>query len=381
MKISNRSQIENLARFKSGDNLVTSLFLNTDKGRRTKKEIQLSLKHVLTNGRSQLESMDAGKAKKESLSQDLDRINDYWHKALGSSRAPGFAIFSCSRQNFWESFELPHGPRDRLVFDVNFYIRPLSAILHKYSRMCALLINRREARWYDIFMGEINALGSLSSEVPGKVREGGYEGYESKRIERHIDAHVQDHYKKAAQMTFDFFKKQAFDWLFLGCEENHSKVIESHLHRYLKERLMGHLKSRTSDSPSKILKEALVLEKDLKKTEEKKLLEKFVAELERGGRACSGLKETLHRLNRFEVQTLFVTHNFSEQGRMCRNHKYLYVDDMKCPACQKKTEIITDIIDEAIESAYKRGCAVRHITPPSKLDRYGRIGAFLKFKS
>jgi len=29
----------------------------------------------------------------------------------------------------------------------------------------------------------------------------------------------------------------------------------------------------------------------------------------------------------------------------------------------------------------KRAGTVKHITPPSKLDRYGHIGAFLKYKA
>jgi hypothetical protein len=37
-------------------------------------------------------------------------------------------------------------------------------------------------------------------------------------------------------------------------------------------------------------------------------------------------------------------------------------------------------VDEAIETAAKRSCAVRQVSPPTKLDRFGSIGAFLKYK-
>jgi len=39
-----------------------------------------------------------------------------------------------------------------------------------------------------------------------------------------------------------------------------------------------------------------------------------------------------------------------------------------------------DIVDEAIQTAANRACQVRQVTPPTKLDRYGKIGAFLKYK-
>jgi peptide chain release factor subunit 1 len=380
MKFSGRSEIQTLTKFKGRDDLVTSFFLDTDKGRLSKKEIQVSVKNLLAGGRLQLDSMDASREKKDSLCRDLDRIADYCAQHLGGLTSPGLGLFSCGRQNFWLDLELPHGPRNRMIFDPTFYVRPLAAIMDRYSRICALLLSRRKARWYEVVMGAIKPLSELTSDVPARIKEGGFEGTESKRIERHLDARLHDHFKKIAQMTFDLFKKHEFDWLFVGCEDNHHVDIESHLHTYLREKIKGRMKSRVDDSPAKVLKEALELENLTKKSEEDENVQKLIAELERGGRACSGLRDTLNRLNLFEVQSLVVTHNFSKQGRICPTHKFFYVDEPKCPICQKKTEIRLDIIDEAIETALKRGCSVKQITPPSKLDRYGHIGAFLKYK-
>lgn len=380
MKLSGRSDLETLTKFKGRGDLVTSFYLDTDKGRLNRKEIQVSLKNLITAARLQVESMDASKEKKESLSRDLDLIAEHCSQHLAAMNTSGLAIFSCSHQKFWLPVELPHGPRNRIVLDSTFYVRPLDAILDRYSRICVLLLGRREAEWSEIVMGEIRPIERISSDVPGKVKEGGFEGTSAKRIERHLDARLHEHFKKAAQVTFDLFKKHSFDWLFVGYEDNHHVDFESLLHNYLKEKIKGRMKSRPGDAPAKVLKEALELEDRIKKAEEEATVQKLIAELERGGRACSGLKDTLARLNLFEVQSLVVTHNFSKQGRICPTHKFLYVDELKCPVCEKKTDVLIDVIDEAIETALKRSCGVKHITPPSKLDRYGHIGAFLKYK-
>lgn len=381
MRFAGRSQIESLAKFRSQGFLSTSFFLDADKSRLTKKEITVSAKNLITDGKARIEALDAGKDKKESLARDLNLIQETCLRTLGSPATPGLAVFSCSRQGFSDVLELPHGPRNRLIFDTNFYVRPLSAILDKFSRICAFLISRRQASWYEVFMGQIAHLNSLMSDVPGQVREGGFEGYNSKRIERHIDAHLQSHFKKCAQTTFDFFKSNGFDWLFLGCEDSLFPTLEPLLHTYLKGKLRARLKSKPGDSPAKILKEAVELEAAVKKTEEGELLKRLIAEVERGGLACSGLKETLKRLNQFEVQTLVVTHSFSKEGRACPVCRFLYVDELICPVCQKKTEPVMDVVDEAIESAVEKNCPVKHIDLPSKLDRYGKIGAFLKYKA
>ncbi|MCX6573985.1 MAG: hypothetical protein NTX99_08330 [Candidatus Aminicenantes bacterium] len=381
MKFQGRSQIEALAKFKGQGEPVTSFYLDTDKGRLNKKEIQLALKNLLSEAKTRAGELGAAKDRIDALLRDLDLIADHSSQALGSSNAAGLAVFSASQQKFWEALELPHGPRNRVIFDLNFYLRPLASILDKYSPACVLLVSRREAVWYNVSMGEIKALDRIESDVPGRVREGGFEGTEAKRIERHVDAHLQEHYKKSAQRTFEISKKLPFDWLLIGCEDNHSGDFEAHLHSYLRDKVKARLHAHPTDPPAKVLQEVLEVESRLKKAEEEEAVQKLVAELERGGLATSGLRDTIHRLNQFEVQTLVVTHNLSRPGRVCPTHKFLYLDELQCPIDDKKTDIVQDLIDEAIETVLKRGGTVRQIEPPSKLDRYGGIGAFLKYKA
>jgi peptide chain release factor subunit 1 len=381
MKFQDRSQIETLAKFKGHGDLVTSFFIDTDKSRQSKKEILLALKNLLNEGKTRASSLAAGKDKIDSLLRDLDQIAEYGSQIVQTANAPGLAAFADSRQNFWQPLELPHGPRNRVIFDTNFYVRPLASILDKYSHICALLVDRREAVWYDVLMGEIKFLDKIQSDVPGKIKEGGFEGTSAKRIERHLEAHLQEHYKKAAQRTFEISKKNPFDWLFIGAEENHGVEIEPHLHSYLCDKIKAHLRARVTDSAAKVLQEVLEIEARLKKAEDEEIVQKLITELERGGLATSGLRDTIHRLNQFEVQTIVVTHNFARPGRVCPTHKFLYLDELQCPIDDKKTEVVQDLIDEAIETVIKRGGTVRQVEAPTKLDRYGGIGAFLKYKA
>ncbi len=380
MKLQTREQIETLARFRSEIYLTTSFYLDTDKSRLRKKEVSLFFKNLIKNGKSQLEGMDLGKEKKDSLSEDLERIQKFCSQNLSSYNFPGLAIFSCSGQDFWQVFELPHPPRNKIVFDKDPYVRFLSSILNEYHRIFALTLDRREARWYDINLGQISQIDSLAGDVPSKVREGGWEGYESKRIERHIATLLHEHFKKVAQKTFVLFKNNHFDWLFLGCKEEYCSEFEPLLHPYLKERLQGHIKASPSDSQDKILKESEELEKSLKKQEDSEIIKRFVSELEKGGRATAGLKKTLRTINRGEVQSLLVTRNFSLPGRICPRCHFLYVDELRCPSCQKKTDMLVDVIDEAIEATLDKNGLVKHINPPSSLNKYGKIGAFLRYK-
>ncbi len=381
MKLLSREQIESLAGFKSEDFLTTSFYLDTDKRRITKKEINLSFKNLLSKNKARIDDFDLGREKKESLFQDLEKIRRFFNRNSISYKSSGLAIFSCSKKDFWRIFNLPDPPRNMIVFDHNPYVRPLSAILDEYHSICALLLDRREAIWYEIFMGEISLLQNLITDVPPKVREGGWEGYESKRIERHIATHLHEHFKNTGRLTFDLFKKNHFDWFILGCRDEHWKKFEPLLHPYIKNKLKGRIRTKPNDSPDKVLSESLKLEKTLKKKEEDEIVDRLISELEKGGLAVSGVKNTLKKLNRGEVQTLVVMRNFSKQGRICPKCSFLYLDESRCPSCQVKTEKVVDIIDEAVEMAMDKKCQVRHVTPPSRLRRYGNIGALLRYKA
>lgn len=381
MKFTSSAQAEALAQVKTHPYQATSFYLDTDKSRQPLKAINAAHKGLLNQARLKLETRNLSREVKKSLLEDLEKISSFCTNRLNSWKAPGLAIFCCSARNIWQELELPHGPRNRLIQDFDFYTRPLSAILEKFKKLCAFLVNRREAFWYEIRMGEIRLLDSLTSDVPKKVKKGGFEGYESKRIERHIDALLLEHFKKAAQRTFDILKQNHFDWLFLGCDDQFFPQLEPLFHTYVKDRLKGRLKARPGTEASRVLQECLDLEDRLKREEEAGLVKAFVAELERGGRAVAGLADTLRKLNSREIRHLLITHNFSRPGLVCPGCHALFLNEETCPKCKVKTEPVADVVDEAIEIALNRNVPLTQVNPPSRLEHYGNIGGFLKFKT
>ncbi len=381
MQLLNREQIENLVNSKNQDYYTTSFFLDTSKNRLTKKEIQLSLKNLLNASKLKLDQMSLPKAIKDSLYQDLDKIKKFCSQNLPSYNHVGMAIFSCSGTNYWQEFSLVKSPRSQIVFNQNPFVRPLSAILDEYNRVCVLTLDRKSAKWYEIYMGEIRLLDSMAGDVPSKVREGGWEGYNSKRIERHIESLLHEFFKNAANRTFSLMKKNGFNWLFLGCTEEYCQALEPLFHPYVKKKVKAHLKLKPADSQDKILKATLEIKDKLKKQEKQDLIDSFFTELNRDGLAVSGLTNTLRSLNQGKVQALLITRHFSQQGKKCLKCGFLFSEDSVCPSCQKKTDSMLDIIDEAVEVALNTKCEIKLINPPSQLDQYGKIGAFLRYKT
>lgn len=380
MKLSSRKQIESLAKVKSENYLTTSFFFNPVKSGLNKKEISLKFKNLLKGARSKIESMDLSKIKKDSLSQDLKQIQTLVGKSFNVNHSSGLAAFSCKGEGFWQIFDLPSPPKNRIIFDQNPYVRPLSALLNLHKKYCTLTFDRKEARWYEVFIGEITLLAELKGEVPSKVKEGGREGYDSKRIEGHITFHLHEYLKKIANKTFSLYKEDRFNGLLVGCPDEYVPVFEPLLHPYINKVFKGYIKTKPSHSSGKVNKRSMLFIEKLVKQDEEKVLHRFVSELEKGGRAVTGVKNTLKSLNRGEAQTLLVTRHFSKTGRICPKCQFLYIDEVRCPSCLIKTDTLVDVIDEAIEKAMDKNCQVEHINPPLSLGRYGKIGALLRYK-
>ena len=381
MKLTSASQIEELARHKTNPYQATSFYLNTDKSQQTLKAINAASKALINQAKQELEAKNLSPEIKNSIQADLEKISQFCQKKLSPFKSPGLAIFSCAGQNYWQELELSHGPRNRIIIDFDFYTRPLTAILERFKKMCVFLINRKEAKWYEIYLGEIKLIDRLTSDVPKQVKKGGFEGYESKRIERHIEARLLEHFKKSGEKTFEILKRNQFDWLLVGSDDEFYSQLESLFHSYVKGKLKGRIKARPDTAESRILKECAEFEEQLKKSQEEKLVEKFIDELERGGRAVAGLADSLRKLNSFEAQSLIITHNFSQPGRVCPKCHSLYLQAETCPVCLVKTEPAADIVDEAVELALARAIPVYQVNSLTRLKHYGNIGVFLKYKT
>ncbi len=374
-----RDQILALSKFQGGSQLVTSFFLDVDPVKRPRKEILLTARSMIAGARADAAALDAARDKKSSLEKDLTAIETFINGSPVST-APGLAIYSCAGAGFWEVIELPEAPHSRYIFDRNPSVRTVNRILAGLRRYLIVIVDKKEARWYETYMGRIGPLGSLSSDIPKRAKSG-IIGKDGKQIERHVDALVHGHLKRAAQMTFDILKKNGFAGVWVGCAEAIFGDFESLLHQNVKEKIKGRLKAKPFDPLDKVLAEETTLENRLKAEEEEALLKKLVGEIEKGRQAKAGLRDCLAALNKGEVQTLAVTRHYSVPGRFCPRCNLLYTDELKCPSCERKTETRPDIIDEAIESALHRHCDVRYVSSPSRLDHYGKIGALLRFKA
>ncbi|MBI4483539.1 MAG: hypothetical protein HY652_11705 [Acidobacteria bacterium] len=375
-----REEIEKVRQFQSGEHPVTSLYLNIDAESHPYRKWEVQLKNLIKEKKEGLEGLDFSRKGLHSVREDFERIQKYVQLELEINGTMGLAVFSCSAENFWRTFQLTVSVKDRLTVDRSPYVIPLLAVFNGARKICVVLADRNRGRIFEIVLGHIREHHDVFSNVPDKVRAGGWHGYEEKTIQRHIQDHVLHHLKSIADLALSFFKQENFDRLILGGIKEVVSNLRPLLHSYLEDKYIGEMDIPFESDPKTILKKSLEVERLYMAREHARLVSNLVTVSKSHGNGVLGWENTLRALQRNQVQQLFIQSDARSQGIYCDRCRYLDVAGERCPLCNRDLALRDDIVDPLIGEALARNCQIEQVAPPSELERYGGIGAVLRFR-
>ncbi len=373
-------QIEELLQFKADPLFMTSLYLNVNEKRFSKKDYEIQLKDLIKERRQEIKKMDLSADVKDSLEKDFEKILAYVTLEFDGRGTRCLVIFSSTGKNFWQIYRLPQPVKSRLIVSNEPYVRPLTTLLDEYKRYCTVVVSRDKARIFEVYLGEITEHSDILSEIPGKVRIAGWYGLEERRIERHIEDKVHRHLKQVADATLEFFKERKFDWLILGGKKEILGAFERHLHTYLQERIVGRVDLEPDTSLPNALSKTQEIARQVEREEERQLIQRLMDEANSNGLGVFGLENTLKALWQGQVNILILKDDLSVPGYVCPKCGYMSAEDSDCPIDQIQMNATPDVLEEAVESAILQNCEIEHVLESQELDNIGGIGAILRFK-
>ena len=324
----------------------------------------------------------AATGKNGSLHADLNRVLELATNLRGHAR--GRAVFACSAQNFWKEYELPpHLGATQIYLQPRFQLKPLAALLGAQPALSVAMVDRQRARFFDLRLDDLRERGAIVHMLSRNASSYGYNGYEGGHAERRVSEEALQHFKAVSERLRTDFEKGIWERLIVGCQDANWSEFESHLHPYVKQRLIGRFSADVAIVSNEEIRDhaATVLNRWIADRGSKKASE-AVDFAKSNGRGVTGLRRVLKALETGEVQTLFLTENYSARAVECPNCGHLDAHVVpSCVACGKPTRELADVCDAIIPIAIRRDIELFYLKDHTDLNRAGNIAALLRFRS
>ena len=298
-------------------------------------------------------------------------------EATGADGAHGVAVFAAEPADLFEVVKLPRSVANRVAIDRSPLVGPLVG-LEQRERWCVALVNRQVGR---VFRGSPEGLRetrSLQDEVHGRHDQG---GWSQARYQRSVEKEKDDHLRNVADLLLTYVKRRPFEKLVVGGPRELVAGFEDKLHPYVKERLAGRIEVDVENTNAdEVLAAAGPLLEELEEAREREAVERLGEASRSGGRAVTGLEDTLAALNERRVETLVMDEGFGGRGAACPECGWLGPEGVgSCPADGTPLEQREDIAEAAVEVALQQAADVLPLRRRRDELDGGGIGALLRF--
>jgi peptide subunit release factor 1 (eRF1) len=374
-----REDLRELAEFYSDDGCALTFYYQprTPQNKSHREEAILA-KDLVRDAMRELEKNGRYKQGRE----DLERILQI-AEGLRGNQSNAKVVFACSAKGFWREFDIPARlPASSLFVNQRFHLKPLAAVLGAITRTVVVLVSRKQARFFDMTLQDVQEREGITSELVRHGHSDGFGGYDGGHAQRHIDNDAMQHFKRVAERLKSLLESGARK-IVVGCRDESWPDLEAQLHTYVRQRVVGRFvidpatatPDQVREQTQKILDEGLASRRH-------NLLREVIGEAQRNGRGAVGLKRVLRSLEAGEVQALLLGDRFSASGVECPNCAHIELG-MKpaCPACGHATREVSDLSDRLIDRAVANGLDIIYYEQDPEIDRVGNIAALLRFRS
>jgi peptide chain release factor subunit 1 len=324
----------------------------------------------------------AASGKNGSLHADLDRVLDLATNLRGNAR--GRAVFACSARNFWREYELPpHLGGTQIYLQPQFQLKPLAALLGAQPALCVVMLDRQRARFFDLRLDVLREHGAIVHMLSRSASSYGYNGYEAGHAERRVAEEALQHFKAVSERLRADFERGAWERLIVGCHDVNWPEFDSHLHPYVKQRLIGRFSADVASVSNEEIRDHAGALLDQWITERASTKVSEALEFAKGnGRGVAGLRRVLQALETGEVQAIFLGENYSARAVQCPHCGHLDAHLVaSCVACGRRTHELSEVCDAIIPIAIRRNIELFYFKDHEGLDRAGNIAALLRFRS
>ncbi len=372
-------QLRELAGFRADKGCAVSVFVNLDPSVvPTPQDVETKVHSLLGQAERQLEERKGqlGRDQREALKSDLERIRAWFDDGFDRQGAQGVAVFAASLDNFWSTLTTPEAVSDEVKIGGELYLAPLARLMDRTDSALVAAVGRERGQVFRLRGGRLVEIADESEEVPGRHDQG---GWSQARYERHIDAIVEQHWRRVAE-TLDRCVRRLHGMrvVLVGAEDMRSS-FEDILSNEVKGCLAGWANAEAHADAPALLEAAKPVLEEWWAGREGALLERWREEAGKNGRAAAGWQQTLEAASDGRVELLLVQDGADQEAYQCPNCGRAQSTNGSCPLDGATLESRAGGFDLALHQTLAHGGTVHVVRDRQDLEPVGGVAALLRF--
>lgn len=369
-----KKELEVLEKFNSEGNFVVSLFLNVSPQERKRSGYLSKFKNLIKT---------LPEDKISSVREDIEKIEKFLQSERESFKK-FIILYSCSKKGLWQRYDLNIKLNDEIIIDKTPYTSPLFDILDNYQKYGVLLVDKRTARVFLVFLGDIEEYGMVHHDhVPGKHKKGGWFALAEKRYERHTEHHVKMHLKDVIDKFGDFLRDREIRRLIVAGPDEAIYELMKMLPESIKQKIVGRALIEKYASAEEVLDKVMPIINEYEQMKESETLSELITRARKNDNAILGIDDVMKYLRDRRVMKLIVPKDYKIEGKVCSSCGFATQQNIDCCIeCGGGFIQIANLVEQATEMALQNGALIEVVKDEkekSLLIINGGIGAFLRF--
>jgi hypothetical protein len=354
--------IDRIAHFDSGGLPIVSTYLTVPPGPDAHASAKTKADSLLHEIRGLGEERSLGHDARLSLRRDIERVAG---AIANATITPGtLAFFSCSGGGLFEVVSLPRAVRDRIIVDASPWIRPMLAVVGDYQRCCAVVVDRRAARAWELYLGQVRDTG-LGQQLHMPSVNDSNERRDSNRAEEL----EKRHFRQVAEALERLQRANRYDIFAIGGHDSEVPRFLGLLPDALRERMAGTFSvDDDSITPATVRAHAEAILDRYELDRQRSSVAEVLATEAAGGPAALGLQACLWAGSMAAVADLYVQDGTTKPGVVCDESRWFALRGERCPICARPTRQTPDVIDELVEAVIDEGGAIHHVRAETELN-------------
>ncbi len=338
-------------------------------------------------GAEGLDSLAARERQLEELLKDDELEADNFQQSMQAIRellkehplddAAGVCFFASEVLGVAKGFPIMMPVPRRLMVGPAPYIRPLAELQDEYETFSLVVCDNDRTRVFSVTNEVAEANAAIRGGIKNHVRKGGWsqQRYERRRDEQ-LHRYADDIVKAIAAQVAE----QAIERIVLLGSEETMLAIEDCMPELLKERVVGREPFDLHREQEDWIEAAYESYFQEERESERDLWQRIKGEALRGGRAVTGLSETLEAAKIGRVEAAVVTRDARPKATQCRD-----CDDVqagqppRCESCGSDNVFPVDAIDALARHLELTSATIDFVDPIKGLTRCGDVAAMLRY--